>query len=191
MTDERPYHLIAIGGSAGSFPVILEILKGLPAELCIPIVFIIHRPRNVPSEMESILSVRKPMIEPEDKEVIEPCNLYLAPQNYHLLIEEDYSFSLDYSELVNYSRPSIDVTFESVAAVFGHKAVGILLSGANKDGSQGLLEIKKQGGMVIAQTPESSEFPYMPNSAVELIPDILRLNPGEIANMIIKMQQAR
>src|SRR5690606_7668198 len=104
--------------------------------------------------------------EPEDKQQVRKGNIYLAPQNYHLLVEDDKCFSLDYSEQVNHSRPSIDVTFESIAKVYGPKCVGILLSGANNDGAEGIAAIIKAGGTGIVQNPETTDFPYMPKSAI-------------------------
>lgn len=105
--------------------------------------------------------------EVEDKDHIQPCYIYIAPADYHLLLENQYLFSLDSSEKVYYSRPSIDVTFESVAEVFGSSAIGILLSGANADGAQGLSKIKQAGGFTIVQDPKSAEVDYMPKQAIE------------------------
>ena len=102
----------------------------------------------------------------DDKDPILPGHIYLAPADYHLLIETDHQFSLDDSEKVNYSRPSLDVTFESAADVYGPSLVGVLLSGANADGTQGLTAIKKAGGVIIAQKPESAKVAFMPQQAI-------------------------
>ena len=107
-----------------------------------------------------------PTREVEDKDPILPGNIYLAPADYHLLIEKDYIFSLDYSEKVNFSRPSLDVTFESAADVFGPDLTAILLSGANDDGTEGLIAVKKTDGFAIAQKPESAQMPFMPQHAI-------------------------
>ncbi|MFL9482275.1 chemotaxis protein CheB [Chitinophagaceae bacterium LWZ2-11] len=137
LENASKFDLIIIGGSAGSLNIIEEILAALPSTFEIPIIIIIHRMRNVLSEMDKLLSVgtgNKKVIEPEDKTPLKSNYIYLAPQNYHLLIEEDRTLSLDYSEQINFSRPSIDVSFESAAKVFKNKLLAILLSGANKDG---------------------------------------------------------
>jgi two-component system chemotaxis response regulator CheB len=122
--------------------------------------------------------------EPEDKEPVQNGIVYLAPQNYHLQIEADKTFSLDYSEPVNFSRPSIDVTFDCVASVYKHRSVGILLSGASRDGAAGISKIIKKGGTGIAQDPATAEYAYMPQSAIDANAGILILTPEAIANHI-------
>ncbi|MCY7421184.1 MAG: chemotaxis protein CheB [Chitinophagaceae bacterium] len=179
--------LILIGGSAGSMPVLFQILEGLPAEITSTIVIVLHRQKNVISEFANILTKHagnKRIIEPEDKQLILPGNIYLAPQNYHLLIEHDFTFSLDYSELVNYSRPSIDVTFESAAQVFKNSITGIVLSGANSDGASGLSTIISQGGKALVQDPASAEYPMMPERALQQNPLATHLSPHKIVRLI-------
>jgi two-component system, chemotaxis family, protein-glutamate methylesterase/glutaminase len=164
-----PHLVVGIGGSAGSLQTIRALIEALPPKLSYAVVIVMHRLRNVQSDMTYILSDNEAGIkvkEPEDKQPIRKGGVYLAPQNYHLLIEEDRCFSLDYSEQVNHSRPSIDVTFESIADVYQKNAVGILLSGANDDGAEGISSIIKNGGKGIVQNPESTDFPYMPKSAI-------------------------
>jgi len=107
-----------------------------------------------------------PVKEVEDKEALLPGRIYIAAPDYHLLIEDEHSFSLDSSEKINYSRPSIDVSFESVAGVFGKAVVGVLLSGASVDGAKGLQNIKSAGGYTIAQDPASADMGYMPQQAI-------------------------
>jgi len=187
MTGEKKHEIVVIGGSAGSFPVILEILRKLPKEICVPVVLVIHRLKNVPSEMDAIFSVKKRIIEPEDKEKIDSCSIYLAPQNYHLLVEEDRSFSLDYSELVHYSRPSIDVSFSSIARAYGPGAVAVLLSGANKDGTEGMSEILLRGGSGIIQDPATAEFRVMPMSAMLQNPGAAVMAPQRLTETILKL----
>lgn len=182
--------IVAIGGSAGSIPLIMNLLKDLPKKFDFAIVIVIHRLKNVPSEMNQLLSFISQGIEvkePDDKEAIEKQCIYLAPQNYHLLIEKDYTFSLDYSEPILYSRPSIDPTFESIADVYTNRAVGILLSGANTDGSQGLAEIVRQGGTGIAQEPATAEYPIMPQAALTKHKNIIALTPTQISQFIQKL----
>ncbi|WP_276132166.1 chemotaxis protein CheB [Polluticoccus soli] len=178
--------VVAIGGSAGSLPVVMAILKALPSKFDYSVILVIHRLKNVSSEMERILAGTTDLQirEPEDKEPIKPGVVYLAPQNYHLQIEADRTFSLDYSELVNYSRPSIDVTFECVATIFKEKAVAVLLSGANADGAAGLDKIVRRGGVGIAQDPASAEYKLMPQSALDRNKEISSQSPEHIVNYI-------
>ncbi len=169
MTKER-FDIIMIGGSAGSIPIIIQILKGLPLSFSIPVVVVIHRLKNVISRMDDLLTSEikiKKIIEPNDKTMIEAGAIYLAPQNYHLLIEKDYSFSLDYSEPVNFSRPSINVSFESASKIYKQHTVAVLLTGANKDGAEGMETVVKAGGLAIVQSLETAEYKEMPMAAIE------------------------
>ena len=159
--------LLVIGGSAGSLQVLRELLNALPQNARYAVIVVIHRLKNVSSDLERIISDNKTILEPVDKEPIKNGHIYLAPQNYHLLIENDRTFSLDYSEPINFSRPSIDVTFESVAAVYGASAVAILLSGANNDGAEGIGYILEKNGTAIVQDPATAEYPAMPKAAIE------------------------
>ncbi|NIG54222.1 chemotaxis protein CheB [Chitinophaga sp. Cy-1792] len=178
--------IIAIGGSAGSLPVIGRIIRQLPAVPEVPVVLIIHRLKNVNSELGRLLAGDKTIIEPEDKEPVQQNQIYLAPQNYHLLIEADNTFSLDYSEPVNFSRPSIDESFFSIADKYGSRALGILLSGANNDGAAGLLSIVRAGGTGIVQDPAEAEFGVMPQAAIDLSAAIKVLHEDEIISYILK-----
>lgn len=178
------YDMIVIGGSAGSLSVMTAILNALPDNLLMPVVIVLHRLRNVKSEMGRLLSSRWKIIEPEDKEPIRH-QVYLAPQNYHLIVEADGTFMLDYSELVNYSRPSIDITFNSVADVYGSRALGILLSGANRDGASGLCRIINKGGTGLVQDPRTAAFEAMPQSALQLCKGALMRTTEEIIKFII------
>lgn len=162
--------MIIIGGSAGSFQIILSILKGLDKKMQIPIVIVLHRLKNVDSSLEKHLqsNTHYKVKEAEDKEIVEKEILYTVPADYHLLLEENGSFSLDSSELVNYSRPSIDVTFESFSTVLKEKCIGILLSGANNDGAKGLKLIAENGGTTIVQDCNEAEFDVMPKAAIQI-----------------------
>ncbi len=165
--------LIVIGGSWGGIHASVEILKDLPEDFRVPIILVLHRLRNGESGLQQIFAkkIKLKAREIEEKEFVENGVLYLAPANYHVLLEKDFSFSLDSSEPENYSRPSIDVTFSSAARVAGAETAGILLSGASKDGSQGLKKIAQQGGMAIVQDPDEAEVDTMPKAAIEIIPD--------------------
>ena len=114
------------------------------------------------------MSVRTNLVikEVEEKEPILPGVVYLCPADYHVLVEKDFTFSLDYSERVNYSRPSIDVTMRSAADVYGEGLIALLLSGGNADGSDGMAYVQNKGGVTVVQDPETAEVPYMPQQAI-------------------------
>ncbi|RXK85631.1 chemotaxis protein CheB [Filimonas effusa] len=181
--------LVIIGGSAGSLPVLLDIVESLPAGFEAPVVIVLHRLKNVSSDMDKILADSQEHMhirEPEDKEPIRAGHIYLAPQNYHLLLEVEKTFSLDYSELVHFSRPSIDVSFESAARVFGKHLTAVLLSGANQDGAAGIEAVAAAGGTAIVQDPSSTDYPAMPTAAIQKTNDILILQPVDIVNYFKK-----
>jgi len=186
--EKNKFDIITIGGSAGSIGVAITLLKSLPKNFQIPVVLIIHRMKNITSQLNKLLAKElgiKEVVEPEDKEPIRAGIIYLAPQNYHLLVEQDNTFSLDYSEPVNFSRPSIDVSFESIARVYKHKTLAILLSGANKDGAAGLGRVIGQGGTAIVQSPETAEYPAMPKAAIDLNPTILIQSPEQTVHYLL------
>lgn len=166
----RSCKIIAIGGSAGSLDMVLKIIAALPSNTQSVIIIILHRKTTTDSILPDLLSSKTtlPVKEVEDKEPIQPGTIYIAPPDYHLLIEDRETFSLDSSEKVQYSRPSIDVTFESIALCFGADVTGILLSGANADGAEGLACIKAAGGYTIVQDPASADVGYMPQQAIDL-----------------------
>ena len=188
---ENTKKIITIGGSAGSLPVVLTILQNLSPGFIIPVVIVLHRLKNTPSEMDKIVSITRSDLrlhEPDDKQPVEQGTIYIAPANYHLLVETDRSFGLDYSEPVQYSRPSIDVTFESIAAVYGKDAIAILLSGANNDGMEGISRIIEKGGTGIVQDPLTSEYPVMPVAAIRKNPSALVMQPLDIVNYLQKIE---
>lgn len=163
------YQLVVIGGSAGATAALIQLLPVFPADYPWPIAVVQHlHPLQDGYFVERFahkcaLTIK----EADDKEPIKAGYVYFAPPNYHLLIEDDKTFSLSIDEKVNYSRPSIDVLFESAADVYAPWLVGVILTGANNDGAQGLRRIKEKGGLVIAQDPTTAESPYMPRAAIE------------------------
>ncbi|MCF2497525.1 chemotaxis protein CheB [Dyadobacter chenhuakuii] len=165
---KKPVKALLIGGSAGSLQVLFHLLPLLNKTLPFAIIVVLHRRHSADSSLSELLSTKTalPTHEVDDKDVILPGHIYLAPADYHLLIEKGETFSLDYSEKVNFSRPSIDVTFESAAEVYGSSLAALLLSGANEDGTKGLLAVKKTGGITLVQNPETAQMPYMPNYAL-------------------------
>ncbi|MGB0523815.1 MAG: chemotaxis protein CheB [Flammeovirgaceae bacterium] len=162
------YRAIAIGGSAGSFQPVTNLLAKLPKDFPLPIFLCLHRLKHVKHGFVEALSIKssKPVAEPEDKEPVKKGHVYLAPANYHMGLELGNSFSLSTEGLVNNSRPAIDITLSSAAYVYKDKLIGILLSGANKDGAEGMCFVKKYGGLAIVQDPEESMINTMPNSAL-------------------------
>jgi two-component system chemotaxis response regulator CheB len=171
MTFVSTCQIIVIGGSWGGTEAVIEILSGLPTGYLIPIVVVLHRQKNAESLLPEIIAqhVSLEVTEVNEKEAVIGGKVYLAPANYHVLIEEDRTFSLDVSENVVYSRPSIDVLFESAAMVYKEKLVGILLTGANSDGTEGLQAISEKGGMTIVQHPEEAEHNTMPLAALQKV----------------------
>lgn len=166
----HPYELVVIGGSAGSIAVALELVPALSDTFTLPIVFVLHRKASTkPGFLAHIIQHRitRHIKEADEKEKILPSTVYIAPADYHLLLEDDETFSLDASEKVLFSRPSINVTFESAAANYGPRLIGILLTGANSDGANGIQEIARQGGLTIAQNPLTAEMAVMPQAAID------------------------
>lgn len=161
--------LIIIGGSAGSLQVILKLFAGLEQNYPLPFVIIAHRSQSNDLLLEELISFKTNLQvkEIEEKEKPEPGYVYICPPDYHLLFENDESFTLDYSEKVNFCRPSIDVTFQSAADVFGEGLACILLSGANADGAEGLSYVKYKKGLTIVQDPDEAEVAYMPQMALQ------------------------
>jgi two-component system chemotaxis response regulator CheB len=185
-TQDTNTEMVVIGGSAGSLQVILEMIKNLNENLQFPIVLILHRKAHSANILQTLLQqfIAAEVIEIDDKSEIENGKLYIVPADYHLLFENKKMMSLDSSEKMNYSRPSIDVTFRSAAEVFGKKLVGILLSGANADGVEGLYYIKKNEGRVWIQDPKTAEVNFMPRQAVEEINYDKIVRPENLADSI-------
>ncbi|WP_345951719.1 MULTISPECIES: chemotaxis protein CheB [unclassified Mucilaginibacter] len=162
--------VLLLGGSAGSFKILFRAVKHLPPSLNKTVIIIIHRKKNFFSEIEKLFGENSRMYLREvcDKDIIENNTIYIAPANYHTLIENENQFSLDVSESVWYSKPSIDVTFDSAADVFKEQCTAILLSGANQDGAEGLLKLRRNGSLTIVQNPAEAEMADMPNAAIHI-----------------------
>lgn len=182
--------LVVIGGSAGSLQVILEMVKNLSGDLTFPIVLVLHRKAQATSILPNLLQQfsRIEVLEIEDKTEIHNNRIYIVPSDYHLLFENKNTVSLDGSEKMNYSRPSIDVTFRSAAEIFEQSAIGILLSGANSDGVEGLKYIKKNKGRVWIQDPETADVDYMPKQAIQNVDYDLIIKPGNMADFINQLK---
>lgn len=189
ITDK--YKAVVIGGSAGSFQPIVQILSSIPREFPLPIFLCLHRLKHVRHGFVEALSIKsqKDIIEPMDKESIKKGIVYLAPANYHMAVELGNSVSLNTEELINNSRPAIDITFESAAYVYRDKLIGILLSGANKDGAIGMQKIKHRKGLTIIQDIEESMINAMPLAAKNIVDIDYELKVDEIIAFLLKINK--
>ncbi|WP_017733163.1 chemotaxis protein CheB [Nafulsella turpanensis] len=185
------YKAVVIGGSAGSFQGITRILSGIPQDFSLPIIMCLHRLKHVRNGFTEALSIKsiKPVTEPCDKENIKKGQVYLAPANYHMSIELGNSFSLSTEEMVNNSRPAIDITLETAAYVYKDRLIGILLSGANRDGALGMKKIKERGGLTIVQDPADCMIDTMPAAAMQLTEIDHCLNIDGIIRFLIELDK--
>jgi two-component system chemotaxis response regulator CheB len=167
--EPMDYEAIVIGVSAGGLGALTKVLPALNEKMKLPVLIVQHLRVGSDDFMAKHLSkiCHRIVKEAEDKEPVEPGTVYFAPPNYHLLVEPDKTISLSTEGRVNYSRPSIDVLFMSAADVFYNKLICIILTGANSDGTNGAIRIKKRGGLVIVQDPKTAEADAMPLSAIE------------------------
>ncbi len=169
MIPKQSYEAIVMGVSAGGQAALTAILPGLSQKMTQPVIIVQHLSPNsddfLAIHFDKLCSVR--VKEAEDKMPINNRTLYFAPANYHLLVEQDKSFALSTAERVQYSRPAIDVLFETAAEVYQERLVGIILTGANNDGTQGITQIKAMKGFTIAQSPRTAEADAMPRSAID------------------------
>ena len=164
----KRYQAVAVGVSFGGLQSLQTILPHLPASLPVPIMVVQHHDPNgdnfLAHHLNSLCALQVKVA--EEKEKATAGTVYLAPANYHLLVEDDHSFSLASDEKVNFCRPSIDVLFESCADVYADTLIGLILTGANSDGSSGIQAIKEAGGLTVVQDPQSAEAANMPESAI-------------------------
>jgi len=159
---------VVIGVSAGGMAALDTILPLLPKEFLLPLIIVSHRHPDSGDYLERHLGKKcaLPVKQALRGEIITPGTVYIAPPDYHLQIESDFTFSLSLEAPVNFARPSIDVLFHAAAAAYGPRLIGIILTGANDDGSRGLKKIKEMGGLTVVQDPESAEIPQMPRAAI-------------------------
>jgi two-component system chemotaxis response regulator CheB len=182
----RRVELIVIGGSAGAIEVLREVLRALPAKFGNAVAIVIHLPPEGPNLMAEVLASpgAPPIKLAEDKEPIVPGTIYLAVPDYHLLVESGRTFALSLDERVHYSRPAIDVLFESAAEAYGPSLMGVILSGANADGAAGLKAIGDRGGITVVQSLESAEMIAMPAAALDAVPGSLELNVSGLVDIL-------
>jgi two-component system chemotaxis response regulator CheB len=165
------YQTVVMGVSAGGMAALNTILPELPGNFPLAVIIVQHTHPTSDDFLARYLDEQctVDVKEADEKEKILPGVVYLAPPNYHLLVEHDKTLSFSTELPVNFARPSIDVLFETAAEAYGEKVVGVILTGANHDGSQGLSTIKKAGGLVVVQDPETAEVDAMPRSAIETV----------------------
>ncbi len=187
--DSRPYQAVVIGASAGGSTALMNILPQLPANFPIPIIVAqhLHPLQDGPAVLYRAQGCALTLKEAEEKEAALPGFVYFAPPNYHLLVEDDHTFSLSVDAKVNFTRPSIDVLFQSAADAYGVTLIGVVLSGANQDGAAGLNIIKQRGGLAIVQDPATSEISYMPRAAIEAASPDYILSPLEIGAKLVHL----
>lgn len=175
-------HIVLIGGSAGSYNLIVDILEALPLSFSFAICVVLHRNANFKSRIEANLAskLNKQILSIVDKMDIRSNHVYFAPPGYHILVEPNYIFSLDASEPVNFSIPSIDVVFESCAQVFKKKCTAFLLSGASVDGTNGLKAVISFGGQGFVQSPRDAQMDIMPQHAINTVDGLTVLKNKEI-----------
>lgn len=184
---------VVIGVSAGGMNALGQILPVLPEDFPVPLIIVQHVSPQSDNYMirhfDKLSKIR--VKEADEKEDIKPGTAYFAPPNYHLLVEEDFTFSLSTEDRVNFSRPSVDVLFESAVDAYCGKLIGIILTGANNDGSKGLKKIKDCGGLTIVQNPEDAEVSAMPEAALHLIKADHVLKVSEMASFLIHLVRTK
>ncbi|AXF01320.1 chemotaxis protein CheB [Paraburkholderia hospita] len=166
--DTRAFEVVAIGASAGGIDALNVLLPALPASFGLAVLIVSHVPADSPSRLAETLGYRcaLPVVEPDAGEPLLPGRVHLAPPGYHMLIDDDRTVALSIDSTVRYSRPSIDVLFESAAHVYRERLLGILLSGANDDGAHGLEVIRAMGGLAWVQDPQTAVSATMPRAAI-------------------------
>jgi two-component system, chemotaxis family, protein-glutamate methylesterase/glutaminase len=180
---------VAIGASAGGVEALSELLPALPANLHAAVFVVLHLPRDRPSLLVDVFSHKcgLEVREADDKEPVAPGTVYFAPPNYHLLVDAGPQLALSADDLVNHSRPSIDVLFDSAAQVYREHLLGIILSGANEDGAAGLAAVHEAGGLTVVQEPRTAPFSAMILSALKRRPVDLVLDLEGIAKLLNEM----
>lgn len=184
--------LVAVGASYGGLQAMSMLLDGIPAAFGAALVFVQHRSKDSDETLVNVLQEhsRLPVQEAEDKLPIRAGRVYVAPPDYHLLVDAE-TFALSTEAPVAYSRPSIDVFLESASEAFGDRVVGVVLTGANADGARGLLAVKQAGGYAIAQDPDTAVSPAMPRAAIAAVAvdDVLPLE--RIASRLLELVASR
>lgn len=185
------YGIVIVGTSWGGLGALRTLVGGLPAAFALPLIIVQHRHRDSTGLLASLLQPETPLpiADAEDKDELRPGHIYVAPPDYHLLVERGH-IALSTDEPVRYSRPSIDVTLESAALAYGPQAVGVVLTGANADGAAGLRAIVDHGGAAAVQRPDEAESPVMPQAAIDAVPEAVVLPLRGIAGWLAALPVA-
>jgi two-component system chemotaxis response regulator CheB len=178
---------VVIGASAGAVEALLTILPRFPKNYPLPVFVVVHVPPDRRNVLVPLFEARCKIAvkEAEDKEPVSGSVVYFAPSDYHLLVEEDYSLSLSSDELVNHSRPAIDVLFESAADAYGEGLIGVILTGANQDGAAGLAAVARAGGITIVEDPAAAYSAAMPTAALAACPSATAMSIEAIASDLL------
>lgn len=179
---------IVIGASAGALDALMKIFPALPADFAVPIMTVVHVPPDRESILPQLFKERSALVykEAEDKEPVRAGHIYFAPPDYHLLVEDKKMLSLSSDEPVLFSRPSIDVLFESAADAYGEGLIGVVLTGANEDGAKGLRAIVDAGGTALVQRPALAHVATMPEAAIRTCPEAQVLTLDDITAYLCK-----
>jgi two-component system chemotaxis response regulator CheB len=190
--SRAPIKAVAIGASAGAVQALQAILPALRVGYPLPVLVVVHVPSDRANMLVPLLAAKCELAvrEAEDKEPIVGGMIYFAPSDYHLLVEADESLALSTDEAVNYSRPSIDVLFESAADAYGQGLVGVILTGANHDGAAGLKAVVDAGGVAIVEAPAGAYAAAMPLAALEACPSATTMNLDGIASYLSSLGAA-
>jgi len=183
---------VVVGASAGGIEALGVLLPALPPDSCAAVLIVVHLLRGRPSMLAEIFSpmCALPVAEAQDKEPVRAGRVYCAPPDYHLLVDRGARLALSVDDPVHFSRPSIDVLFESAAEIYGETLLGIILSGANEDGTAGLTAVRRAGGMTVVQQPDSAAVPYMVRSALQSGAAELVLTLPQIAALLGTLQNS-
>lgn len=191
MTPGIDYKVIVLGASAGGMDIIGMLVSSLPENFSIPLLIVHHLSATSDGAWAAMLNDRSriKVKEADEKELVEPGTVYIAPANYHLLLEPDLTLTLTIDERVSFARPSIDVLFETAADSCKGQLIGIVCTGGNSDGAKGLLHIKQKGGVTVVQDPETSKASSMPLSAIRTADPDYILSPGDILNLLLNFHK--
>ena len=189
----RSVAAVVIGTSAGGVEALGSLLPAFEPARGVPVLVVVHMPRERPSLLPELFASRCRLAvrEAEDKQPLEPDTVYFAPPDYHLLVDAGPVLALSSDELVHYSRPAIDVLFESAADLFGGALLGIVLTGANADGAAGLAAVQRAGGLTLVQDPSSAAAAAMPEAALKAAPGSPRLTLTQLADLLRVLRQGQ
>lgn len=189
--ERRVIEAVVIGGSSGGVAALLQLLPGLPAGFPAALAVVLHIPAGRPSQLAAVFRQRMalPVREAADKEPLASGTVYFAGEGYHLSIERERCFSVSCEPLRHYARPAIDFLLESAADAYGDRLLGIVLTGANQDGAEGLAAIGRAGGLTVVQDPAQAESPLMPNEAIKMRAPDLVLPLKDIHQLLLMLEK--